>query len=161
MGSAAPRQQLKRSVVEGFYKTQASRDPERIAPFLDDDVEWSISGPVDLLCFCGIWRGKQAALEIFTRLVPQVFDVIGFEQDELLIDGESVATLNRLSAIQCATGRRISYRVAQFLRFRDGKIVNVRALLDSFNAAEQVLGYRITLAPDRLTRVNDSDLIAI
>ena len=38
----------------------------------------------------------------------------------------------------------ISYRLAHFLRFRDGKIVENLSLLDSFDAVEQVLGMPLT-----------------
>ena len=41
----------------------------------------------------------------------------------MLIDGDRVATLNRLSARRKGDGRIISYRLAHFMRFRDGKVV--------------------------------------
>ncbi len=47
-----------RALVEAFYRTYATRDAGRIAEFLDDDVMWTISGPVDVLPFCGTHRGK-------------------------------------------------------------------------------------------------------
>lgn len=64
--------------------------------------------------------------------------------EEILIEGERAATFMRLSAIHAATGRAVSYRCAQFLRFSDGELVEFRALIDSFDAAEQVLGHRST-----------------
>ena len=33
--------------VRNFYDARMSRDPGIIAPFLADDVEWSITGPID------------------------------------------------------------------------------------------------------------------
>jgi hypothetical protein len=59
--------------------------------------------------------------------------------EEILIEGERAATFMRLSAIHAATGRAVSYRCAQFLRFSDGELVEFRAPIDSFDAAEQVL----------------------
>ena len=38
---------VSRAEVEAFYEAYRSRDPQRIAEFLDDDVEWHIGGPVD------------------------------------------------------------------------------------------------------------------
>jgi hypothetical protein len=38
-------------------------------------------------------------------------------------------------------GRIISYRLAHFLRFRDGKMIENVSLIDSFDAAEQILGH--------------------
>jgi ketosteroid isomerase-like protein len=131
-----------RSLVEAFYKAYAARDIAKVAEFLDEDVEWSISGPVDLLCFCGTRHGKAAALDMMKRLVPEVFDVVSLKCDAMVIDGDRVATLNRLSAK--AGDRMVSYRLAHCMRFRDGKVVENLSLIDSFNAVEQVFGRPLT-----------------
>jgi ketosteroid isomerase-like protein len=130
-----------REVVEGFYAAYAARDIERTAAFLDDDVHWTISGPVDLLAFCGVRRGKAAVLDMMRRQVAEVFSIYNFVTDTMLIEGDQVATFNRLSARMDEDGRVISYRLAHFMRFRDGKVVENLSLIDSFDAAEQVLGY--------------------
>jgi ketosteroid isomerase-like protein len=62
-----------------------------------------------------------------------------------LIDGDQVATLNRLWAKRTDDGRVISYRLAHFMRFRGGKVVENLSLLDSFDAVEQVLGHPLAL----------------
>ena len=129
-----------RAVVEAFYEAYAARDLERTAEFLDDEVVWTISGPVDLLAFCGVRRGKAAVLDMMRRQVADVFDVVSFVTDTMLVDGDRVATFNRLSAHMGADGRVVSYRLAHFTRFRDGKVVENISLIDSFDAAEQVLG---------------------
>jgi len=49
---------------------------------------------------------------------------------------------------QRATGRIIQTLFAQFVRFRDGRIVEFREFLDSFDAVEQVLGREIKIGPD-------------
>ena len=53
-----------RALVEAFYKAYAARDAAKVAEFLDDDVEWTISGPVDVLPFCGTRHGKAAVLDL-------------------------------------------------------------------------------------------------
>lgn len=131
-----------RSVVEAFYKAYAARDLAKVAEFLDDDVEWSISGPPDLLRFCGTRHGKAAVLDMMTRLVPEVFEIFNFALDAMVIDGDRVATLNRLSAR--VGDRVVSYRLAHCMRFRDGKVVENLSLIDSFNAVEQVCGRPLT-----------------
>jgi ketosteroid isomerase-like protein len=135
---------IPRYVVETFYQALvaacAMRDLARIAPFLHDDVEWTINGPVDVLAFCGVRRGKAAVLDLIARVVPAVYRVTNFVREELLVDGERAAALVRVTGIQRGTGASISYRVAQFMRFRDGQVAEFLAVIDSFDAAEQVLG---------------------
>jgi ketosteroid isomerase-like protein len=135
--------------VEAFYEAYIDRDVARIAPFLDDNVEWTISGPVDVLPFCGTRHGKAAVLELIERLVPEVFHVFCFVPSSMLVDGDQAATLNRLWAKRTDDGRVISYRLAHFMRFRDNKVIENLSLLDSFDAVEQVLGHPLGAQADR------------
>lgn len=137
-----------RNVVEAFYRAYAARDTRRVAEFLDDDVEWTISGPVDVLPFCGVRSGKAAVLDTMERLVPGVFAIFSFEVDSMLIDGDRVATLCRLAARCGHQDRVVSYRLSHFLRFRDGKVIENVSLIDSFNAVEQVIGHSLDVNED-------------
>jgi ketosteroid isomerase-like protein len=142
MGSLAAAPSVNHKLLEAFYQAYASRDVHRLAPLLDDDATWTINGPVELLQFCGSRRGKQAVLDMVGRLVPEIFRITGFVPESVLLDGDRAATLSRLSGRRVEDGRVISYRVAQFLRFRNGKVIDYRSVIDSFDAAEQVLGRR-------------------
>jgi ketosteroid isomerase-like protein len=146
-------------VVEAFYRGYAARDAAKIAEFLDDDVEWTISGPIDVLPFCGTRHGKAAVLDLIERLVPEVFRVFSFVPDAMLVDGDQVATLNRQSARRSDDGRVIGFRVANFIRFRDGKVVENLSLLDSFDVVEQVLGHPLALHDGQMADVGD--LVAV
>jgi ketosteroid isomerase-like protein len=148
-----------RAVVEAFYKAFAERDFKKVEEFLDDDVEWSISGPVDVLPFCGTRRGKSAVLDLIGRLVPEIFINRSFMRAALLVDGDRAATLNRLSATRRDDGRVISYRVAHFIRFCGGKVIEYISIIDSFDAAEQLLGHSI--AVDDGDPQTEGDLVAV
>ncbi len=149
---------VSRAMVEAFYKAYAERDAAKIGPFLDEDVEWTISGPVDVLPFCGTRHGKAAVLDMVVRLIPEVFRVFSFVPDAMLVDGDQAATLSRLSA-RSGDGRVISYRLAHFVRFRAGKIIRNHSLLDSFDAVEQVLGHQLDVHEG--DRREAGDLIAV
>src|SRR5262245_45408617 len=138
---------VRRSVVEAFYRAFASRDPDAIAPFIADDAKWLIIGPVDVLTFCGERRGQEAILDLFRHVIPAVLRFTGFVPEILLVDGDRAATLSRVTAVQHATGRTISYRCSQFLRFRADQVIDFRSVIDSFDAAEQMLGHHIDLTP--------------
>jgi ketosteroid isomerase-like protein len=149
MRDAAKPQTVSRETVDAFYRAYAKRDIKTLATLLDDDATWTINGPVELLHFCGTRSGKQAVLDMVDRLVPEVFEITSFTPEAVLIDGDRAATLNRLSGRRPADGRTISYRVAQFVRFRDSRVLEYCSVIDSFDAAEQVLGHPITLHGDR------------
>lgn len=139
-------QTLTREYVEDFYRARLSRDPKRIEPFLDDNVDWLIAGPIELLQFCGQRHGKAEVLDTIVRLMPSIMHVAKVELESLLIDRDRAATFSRLTGIQSGTGRIISYHQAQFLLFRNNKIVEYRCIIDSFDAAEQMMGHPIEVA---------------
>lgn len=112
-----------------------------------------------MLPFCGKRRGKAAVLDLMQRVVPEVFSIYSFVIDTMVIDGDRVATFNRLSARLGGDGRVISYRLAHFMRFRDGKVVENLSLIDSFDAAEQVLGH--PLAGQAGYGAEADDLVAV
>jgi ketosteroid isomerase-like protein len=151
---------LSHEYFESFRRARHSRDPRQIEPFLDDNVDWLVTGPVELLQFCGQRLGKAEVLDCLTRQHTAVLDTFKVEIASLLIDGDRVASLGQLAGIQRGTGRTVSYNHAQFLRFRDGKIVEYRGIIDSFSAAEQIIGHSFEL-PGSLRVSGDSDLIVL
>ena len=151
-------QGLTREHVETFRRVRLTRDPKLIEPFLDDRMDWLVTGPVELLRFCGQRHGKAEALDCMVRLEPSVLQVLRVEPLSLLVDGNRAAALGRMVAVQPVTGRTISYHQAQFMLFRDGKIVEYRGLFDSFDAAEQMIGHSIDL---KAMPRESADLIAI
>ena len=134
---------VSRELVETFYQVYTKHDAAKVAGFLADDVTWSISGPIDVLPYCGVRRGKAAVIELVERDLPALFVPISFEPGAMLIDGERVASLFRLTARRRVDSRVISYRLAHFLHFRYGKIIENVSIIDSFDAVEQVIGHSL------------------
>lgn len=132
---------VSREAIDAFYSAYFYHDAGKVAEFLHDDVSWTISGPVDVLPFCGLHRGKAAVLDLVGRVVPSIFRVFSVVRGSTLIDGDRVATLNRLSGRRSDDGRVISYRLAHFMRFRDDKVIENISVMDSFDAVEQLLGH--------------------
>jgi ketosteroid isomerase-like protein len=149
---------VSRSLVECFCKVYAVRDADKIAEFLDADVEWTISGPIEYLHFCGTHRGKDNVLDLIRRRIPEVIRTFSFVPESVLVEGDQLAMLHRQSSRRAADGRVINFRVANFIRFRDNKIVSNLSLLDTFDAVEQVLGHRIEF--DGIKQAEAGNLIA-
>lgn len=150
---------ISRQEIDAFYEAYFYHDAGKVEKYLHDDVSWTISGPVDVLSYCGMRRGKAAVLDLVERVVPSIFRVFGFVRESTLIDGDQVATLNRISGRRCADGRVISYRLAHFMRFRDGKVIENIGLMDSFDAVEQVLGHSLAVHDDQVAEAGN--LVAV
>lgn len=152
-------QPVSRALVEAFYEAYRSRDPQRIGEFLDDEVEWHIAGPVEVMQVCGRWQGKAAVIDRFARVIPQVIEFKKLDIACLLVDCDRCALFGRITCRQIASDRIISHRVAHFGRFRSGKIVSMEIMSDSLDAVEQFLGHPIKLVPD--TAPLRGDVLAI
>ena len=130
-----------RAVVEAFYHALSTRDLVALANFLHDDVVWTISGPVDILPFCGQRVGKALVMKLLGRDSPTVLSGRRFVAKTMLVDRDRAAVLGRLTGTKRASGQTISYRIAHFIQFRDEKVIDYVSIIDSFDAAEQMLGY--------------------
>lgn len=141
-----------RELVDGFFDAYGRYDAPALSKLLHEDVELTISGPVDLLAYCGRRSGKAAVVDLVGRVFPSLFRPPTIERESVLLDGDRAATLNRISSPFRQGNRVISYRVAHFLRFRDNLLIESIAIIDSFDAAEQIVGHPLDL--------RDSDDIA-
>ena len=132
-----------RAVVEAFYHALSVRDMDALARFLDDEVVWTISGPVDILPFCGRRAGKDVVMDLLERDIPTLLSGRRFFAKTMLVDGDRAAVLGKLTATKRAGGRAISYRIAHFIQFRDEKVIDYVSIIDSYDAVEQMLGYSL------------------
>jgi ketosteroid isomerase-like protein len=130
---------ITREFAESFFNALSSREPARIAPFVADDADWLIVGPIELFPYCGQHYGKDAVLQAYGRMA-QTNTTALYARDFIMTDGESASALTRLTDVQRATGRQIIVRLAQFARFRDGKVHEFCSIIDTLGAAEQVIG---------------------
>lgn len=135
-----------RSRIEFFLETLATRDPERIGSFLADEIDWLLTGPIELFPYCGQRIGKSAVVEAY-RLVARAIKITELVRDHALIDGDCVSTLARIRGHH-EGGREISLRVATFTRFREGLAIEMCTIMDSLGMVEQVLGRPLELSPD-------------
>jgi ketosteroid isomerase-like protein len=154
-------QAIARSLVDRFYKVYAVRDIDKVAEFLDDDVEWAISGPVEYLRFCGTHRGKDNVIDLLRHQIPAVLRTFSFVPESILVDGNQLAMLHRQSSRRTVDNRVINFRVANFIRFRNDKVVQNLSLLDSFDAVEQVMGHRIEFSAAGRRVADTGDLAVI
>lgn len=149
--------------VLDFVRARQGCDADKLAPFLDDDVDWLLSGPVDFLTYCGHRKGKAAVIDMVCRIATNTFEARSFEVKHLLVHGDCAATLSRFHATHAATKRTISYSSAHFMRFRNDKLIWFRGLIDSLSATEQFMGHELDFdhAPELISIAPDSDLVEV
>jgi len=115
-----------------------------VAALIDEDVDWIIYGPVKVFPFAGHRHGRKAVLEalgdiakdyMLERYVPQI----------IVVDGDRAAVMSDVAFRQRSTGRTVACQLANFLRFRDGRLIEFREFANSFDVVEQALGRELSL----------------
>jgi len=128
-----------RAVVEALYEAYAKGDADRIAALIHDDIDWVIYGPVQVFPFQGPRRGKQAVLDALAA-IGKDYALERYVPEVIIVEGDRAAVLSNAAFLQRSTNRTLSVRLANFIRLRDGKIIEFRELSDTFDAVEQALG---------------------
>jgi len=120
------------------------RQTDQLESVLDDNVDWAIYGPIDMFAFFGPRRGKCAAIDVI-RQISETVQVHRYERESIMLGEDNAASLMRYTITPLKSGHRISLRVAHFVQFSGGRLTSLRALVDTFDLVEQVLGRQIHL----------------
>jgi ketosteroid isomerase-like protein len=115
-----------------------------IEGLIDEDVDWTIFGPIDMFPFFGARRGKSAVLQVIRQIAENV-RVHRFDRESVMLAEESAASMLRYSLTALDANKPISLRVAHFARFKAGRLASIRILVDTFDLVEQALGHHIHL----------------
>ena len=120
------------------------RQFNELEDLIDEDVDWAIYGPIDMFPFLGSRRGKPAVLDVIKQIAEN-FQVHRFDRETVLLGVDSASSMLRYSLTALDTNKPISLRIAHFAQFKAGRLASIRALIDTFDLVEQVLGRNIHL----------------
>ena len=120
------------------------RQSQDLEPLIDEDVEWSIYGPIDMFPFLGSRRGKAAVLEVCRQIADNV-RIRRFDRESIMLGVDSAASMMRYSLTAIDSDKPISLRLAHFAQFKAGRLSSIRVLIDTFDLVEQALGHPIHL----------------
>ena len=121
-----------------------------IEALIDEDVEWSLHGPIDMFPFFGARRGKAAVIEVI-RQMAENFSVRRFDRESIMLGVDSAASMMRYSLTALDSNRPVSLRLAHFAQFREGRLFSLRILVDTYELIEQALGRPLHLPRIALT----------
>ena len=131
-----------RALVTDLYAAYGRRDYNRVAEFIHDDVDWIIYGPMKVFPFAGHRRGKAAVLDALGG-IAQDYTLERYLPRTMIVDGDRAAVMSDVAFTQRSTGRTVTMQLANFLRFRDGRLIEFREFANTFDLVEQALGQLI------------------
>jgi ketosteroid isomerase-like protein len=131
-----------RALVDDLYRAYREGDSDRVAAIIDDDIDWLINGPVEIFPFEGARRGKAAVLKVLAAIAKD-YRLERYQPEIVIVENDRAAVLSDVAFEQRATGRMLSVRLVNFLRFRDGRLVEFREFANTFDLVEQAMGQHI------------------
>jgi ketosteroid isomerase-like protein len=127
-----------------FHLAINERQSEDIEALIDEDVDWTIYGPIDMFPFLGARRGKAAVLEVIRQISDNV-RVHRFDRESIMLGVDSAASMMRYSLTALDSNKPISLRLAHFAQFKAERLRSIRVVVDTFDLVEQALGHPINL----------------
>jgi ketosteroid isomerase-like protein len=133
-----------RALVTDLYAAYGRRDFDRVAELIHDDVDWIIYGPMQVFAFASHRRGKAAVLAALGG-IAQEYMLERYEPQIMIVDADRAAAMSDVAFKQRSTGRTVTMQLANFLRFRDGRLIEFREFANTFDLVEQALGREISI----------------
>lgn len=128
------------AAVRDLYDAYARRDFDHVGAMLDEEVDWIIYGPIEVFPFHGPRRGRAAVLKAIGDLAKD-YSIERMDPEIVIVEGDRAAIMANVSFLQRNTQRTLSFRLADFLRFREGRVIEFREFMNTFDAVEQALGH--------------------
>lgn len=110
---------------------------DRLGDALDEKVDFLSHAPSDVFPYLGRRRGRAEVLEALSE-VHRKLEVVCFWPLTTVVDNNQAALTVVVKVTDRATRRTANFLGAHFLRFRDDRIADYCAIIDSFDAARQL-----------------------
>ncbi len=120
--------------LEAFYPGTI----EGALAHFSDDVEFFSNAPIDILPHMGYHRGKEEIRGMWQTIHAR-YSSLRYEVPILVADDERVAANIRLFFEKRSNNRIVQFDIAVFYTLRDGRIVRIREIMDTFDLVQQVL----------------------
>jgi hypothetical protein len=134
---------LHRQRVLNFLEVFTSGDVEGALAFCSDDIEFFANAPIDILPHMGHHRGKAEVRQMWT-IVHARYSSMRHEVPIIVAADDTVAANLRVFFRKSTNDRIIQFDMAAFYTLRDGHIIKIREIIDTFDLVQQVLERDIT-----------------
>jgi ketosteroid isomerase-like protein len=129
---------LKERIYE-IYRTFSAGHLDQVADMFDEHVDFISNAPVEVFPYLGHHVGRAQVMKAL-KAVHDEFNAIEYLPLKVVIDGQSAGVIVSIRLTQRTTGRLIRVFSAHFIQFKDSRIIEYRALLDTFEGVQQILG---------------------
>jgi uncharacterized protein len=127
-----------RQRVLDFLEILYSGDIEGALERCTDDIEFLANAPVDILPHMGHRRGKAEMREMWTAVRAR-YSEMRCEVPIVVAEDDKAAANIRVFFRKNINQRMVQFDIAGFYTLRDGKISQIREIIDTFDLVQQLL----------------------
>jgi ketosteroid isomerase-like protein len=136
---------LHRQRVLNFLDVYYAGDIEGALARCTDDIEFIANAPVDILPHMGHRQGTAAMREMWTTIHGR-YSEMRCEVPIIVAEGDRVAANIRVFFRKSSNQRMVQFDIAAFYTFREGRIAQIREIIDTFDMVEQLLERDVSAA---------------
>jgi ketosteroid isomerase-like protein len=103
-----------------------------------DEVEFIANAPIDILPHMGHHHGKTELRQMWTTIHSR-YSSMRYEVPTIVAEGDKVAVILRVFFQKRSNDRIVQFDLAAFYTLRDGRVVQIREVIDTFDLVQQVL----------------------
>jgi ketosteroid isomerase-like protein len=129
---------LNRQRVLNFLDLFCAGDIEGALARCSDDLELIAPAPIEILPHMGPHRGKDDVRKTW-QIIHRRYSRLRHEVREIVAEGDKVAASLRAFFEKRDSGRIVQFDIAVFYTLRDGRIIQIREIIDTFDLVQQVL----------------------
>jgi len=129
---------LNRQRVLSLLDDLAAGDIEAALERCTDDVDFLTHAPIDILPHMGPRRGKAELREMW-KTVHVRYSHIRYDAPIVIAEGDKVAAYLRAFFTKRSNARVVQFDMAAFYTLREGRVAQIREIIDSFDLVQQVL----------------------
>ena len=123
--------------IRHIYEDFSLNRLERLADIFDEKIDFISHAPAGIFPYLGRRLGKAAVLEAFAE-VHKKLEITAFWPITTVVDGDNAALTVLIDVRERASSTGATFLAAHFLRFRNDRMVEYRAIIDSLDAVEQL-----------------------
>ncbi|MGF7161086.1 ketosteroid isomerase-like protein [Rhodoligotrophos appendicifer] len=127
-----------KTIARILYDARIREDRPTFFAHVAEDATLLLQGP-DLFPYCGTFIGKAAMTEAM-KMIQDQFDTLTYTPEVMVAEGDWVVAWIDTELKDRATQQIIKVDLADFIRFKDGKVVEFREVFDTATTIERSLG---------------------
>ncbi|WP_298921173.1 nuclear transport factor 2 family protein [uncultured Roseobacter sp.] len=117
-------------IIRIIVNAYQERDLETVLEFISDDIVFINNADPDSAPHCARVSNKEEFVA-YLKEIDECWDIQQFQINQLLVNGDDVATRSLMDYVSKNTGRRVVTQGAHFWTVKESKVIRIHEFYDT------------------------------